>query len=138
MERKILIVEDWILFEWNEDNLKDEKWTYKVRDQEWKFLLVDKDKSKAQPMVKTILNEIDLFPELKMLKIIQWMLLLLIVIGTIWVLYEFARLPTVKDFERLETKINSLSWSTNKKIIPEEEIKRIISNFPQKWMNENE
>lgn len=80
MEKVILVREKGTLRVWTEEDLKGEEWKYVITDKTGEYTLLDLDNTKAQFFVKAILNELELFPELRMLRMIQWMLVVLLLV----------------------------------------------------------
>lgn len=78
--KNILVIEDGILRIGKQEDLKKNDWQYRMEDATKNYMLIDLDRGKAQPIVKSILNELDLFPEMRMLKLIQAMLLTVLVL----------------------------------------------------------
>lgn len=78
-----------------------------MEDSTEKFVLIDLDAGKAQPFVKSILNDLELFPELRMLKIIQIMIAGSMIVTVLLFIFGMFRYPSDKDFEELSKKIDS-------------------------------
>ena len=88
-----------------------ENWQYRMEDATKSYVLIDLDSAKAQPLVKSILNDLNLFPELRMLKVIQAMIGIVSILMTVLFMVALYRFPSKEileeSFKKLETKYNS-------------------------------
>jgi len=104
----ILIMENWILRIGSEKELTKENWYYRKTDSSGVYTLIDYDNSSLQPLVKTVLNEVMDFPEIKLLKMVRFfqiVAILLMIIG-VWLMFsrpdkEFVQWNTDKIIESI-------------------------------------
>ena len=109
--KPIFVIKDWLVFrgDWTELDKKNN--FYIIENPE--IIVVDYDKSKLRPFVKSILNKLEIIPELKFLKIILGLTIVFFIFSIIWMKYF-----SINE-EKLLEKIN-VSIETN--------IKKITSN----------
>ncbi len=120
----VLARQDWILRLANESEIKED-WQYRLIDKSEEYCLIDYDAEKAQPIVKSILNDLNLFPELRILKQIRLIIIWLSTLSTI-LLFSIIFFKPDKDF--IIDTIATINQNTPQKrqTIPEKEIEKSI------------
>lgn len=115
----ILVHENGVLRIWDKDDFKPYDWQYRVIDKSDRYMLIDLDKEKAAPLVKSILNDLDLFPELRMLRLAHWLLYLVIFLSFIfpaYIAYFWAKTDGLaviqKTLEEMKASPTKKPWSS--------------------------
>lgn len=126
-KKVILLREDGILKIWSEKDIKKTDWQYRIQDATENFMLIDIDHGKAQPLVKSILNELDLFPELRMLRKIQFSLYVVGLLLFITWLWGIVRSPTKLQVEEMGKTMAETKAETIKKTAdPAEKVRQML------------
>lgn len=76
-------------------------------------------------MVRSILNSLELFPEKRMIRVVQIMNGFIIFFILVLILMVAMRLPSQSDMEEMEKRISEVKKEITS---PAEEIKKIITN----------
>ncbi|HSW98195.1 MAG TPA: hypothetical protein VLF89_10300 [Candidatus Saccharimonadales bacterium] len=109
------------------EDLKKNDWQYRMEDATKSYMLIDLDRGKAQPIVKSILNELDLFPEMRMLKLIQVMLLTAIILIFMLFLIDILIKPTRGYMADMEKRLSDKSVA-EKKLDPKTKFEELIKS----------
>ncbi len=131
--KNILVIEDGILRIGKQEDLKKNDWQYRMEDATKNYMLIDLDRGKAQPIVKSILNELDLFPEMRMLKLIQAMLLTVLVLILILFALDIFIKPTRWYMADMEKRMTD-SAIAEKKVDPKTKFEELIKSQAKKWV----
>lgn len=124
----ILLREEGILKIGSEKDIKAGDWQYRISDASEGYMLIDLDHGKAQYLVKSILNDLSLFPELRMLKILQITLYACTALVLFLWVYSLAKISSSE-----KSVIESITLSRQSKDTAEKKIKELINApvFPQ-------
>lgn len=128
VENIILIREDGILRVWAQKDLKPWDWQYRITNATGQFTLIDIDHGKAMPLVKSILNDLSLFPELRILRVIEYTLfatsLILILMGT----FTIMRSPNKADIADFGKNVATAATNAKLTTSPIDQIKQAIQS----------
>ena len=125
----ILARQDGILRLASESEIK-ETWQYRMIDKTESYCLIDYDAEKAQPIVKSILNDLDLFPELKILKQIRIFVVVLSILSIFLSSFILIFKPS-KEFITEKLEANKQTTAQKKASTEALEMKSIINQIWQ-------
>ena len=100
MEKQIIIIKDWLIFDGDPKEILKNNEFYRVENET--VCIIDYDKSKVRPYVKSILNRIWIFPEMKLLK---WSMLMQVIIGVLLFLFVVIMSPSEKPLKESTKQI---------------------------------
>lgn len=126
--KTILLREEGILRIWTDADIKIWDWQYKCTDATEMYTFIDLDHGKAQYLVKSILNDLSLFPELRMLKVIQiWLYIVFAFVIIFWGLI-FSMGGTNKQAEEILLILKQGQVANSTKNTAQEKIKALIES----------
>ena len=100
MEKQIIIIKDWLIFDGDPKEILKNNEFYRVENET--VCIIDYEKSKVRPYVKSILNRIWIFPEMKLLK---WSMLMQVIIGVLLFLFVVIMSPSEKPLKESTKQI---------------------------------
>lgn len=100
MEKQIIVIKDNMIFEGNTKEFEKNNEYYRIENDN--ICVIDYDKTKVRPFVKSILNRIWIFPEVRLLK---WSMLMQVIIGVLLFLFVVIMSPSDKPLKESTKQI---------------------------------